>query len=139
LVYAWGSNASNYYDGDSYLAGKVMIITTNNHWRQFKYRNEVPKEVLLKEFDWMIPKEIKDDPAKVELWCKGEIFPEYTDGQDYLDGFFKYRNWWYHLSQFMRDQASEGWDGGLADTMFSGVVIKISKDCERYKVGSVRA
>jgi hypothetical protein len=84
------------------------MIRTNNHWRPFRYRNEVPALVLADQFDYQ--------------------------AEDVLDGFFRYRGSWYHLDQFTV-LAIDGWDGSLADSAFSGVVIKLSRDGEHYKVG----
>jgi hypothetical protein len=87
-----------------------MNITTNNQWRDFLYRYEVPDEVLKGEFDWL--------------------------DEDDQDGFFRYRGVWYHLSMFMRT-AIEGWQGIHNDSMFSGVLIEVSRDGEQYRVGTV--
>ncbi len=91
-----------------------MKITTNNHWRQFKYRYEVPTEILEDQFDW-------------------------TNEDDHSDGFFEYRGWWYHLDDFIRsnDPAFDGWNGILTDSYFSGVLIKLSDNCEEYQVATV--
>ena len=81
-------------------------IITNHHWRQFKYRYEVPPSVLEDQFD------LCDDD----------------------DGFIHYRGRWYHLSEFMvTDQFSE-WDGFHSDSFFSGILIKLSDDGEEYQV-----
>lgn len=87
-----------------------MNITTNNQWRDFLYRYEVPDEVLKSEFDWL--------------------------DEDDHDGFFRYRGVWYHLSMFMRT-AIEGWQGIHNDSAFSGVLIEVSRDGEQYRVGTV--
>jgi hypothetical protein len=91
-------------------------IKTNRHWREFVYRWEVPEDVLRDEFDW-------------------------TD-EDTIDGFFCYRGFWYHLSQFVlvpeQSELSE-WHGIHHDSFFSGVVVKVSNDGERYRVGTVIA
>ena len=55
--------------------------------------------------------------------------------------FFRYRGWLYSLDEFMRtDDGGElriaGWDGSMADTYFSGVVIRLLDDGERVIVGS---
>ena len=85
------------------------MIRTNNHWRPFSYRDEVPGHVLADQFDYQ--------------------------AEDVLDGFFKYRGTWYHVDQFMRLPDDDPWDGASADSAFSGVVIKLSRDGEHYKVG----
>ena len=85
-----------------------MNITTNNQWRDFSYRQDVPESVLKSEFDW-------------------------TDSGD---GFFRYRGYWYHLSMFMKT-AIEGWHGIHNDSAFSGVLIQVSDDGEQYKIATV--
>jgi|SRR5690606_25061533 len=84
-----------------------LQIKYKTPWRPFKYGNEVPKKVLRRYFDWM------EDPE--------------TE-----DGFFRFRNIWYHLSEFERTSVP-GWDGAHADTFFSAVLLKVSSDGERYK------
>ena len=88
-------------------------IITNNHWKPFLYRNEVPQDVLDNELDW----------------CDDE------------DGFFKYRDWYYSLSEFMRIDENNpfrtfGYDGYKGDSCFSGVLIKVSECGEAYKVAT---
>lgn len=91
-----------------------MTITTNNHWRDFVYRWDVPKKVLADQFDWTNDAYEKDG--------------------DYSDGFIQYRGHWYHLADFMTTPL-DGWDGIATDSFFSGVVIKLSSDGEQYKIG----
>lgn len=98
------------------------MITTNHHWRAFAYRSDVPEKILADRFDW-------------------------ATEDDHQDGFFNYRGWWwwYHLDEFtavprhpgptMPDPLA-GWDGYHGDSYFSGVVIKISPDGERYRIGT---
>ena len=87
----------------------AMAIITNNCWRDFSYRWEVPNQVLEAEFDWLNEEEASS-------------------------GFIFYRGLWYHTSQFMR-HAPEGWDGSHSDSFFSGIVIKLSDCGEQYKIG----
>lgn len=87
-----------------------MTIKTNHHWREFTYRSDVPADILKSEFDW-------------------------TDEEDDVDGFFCYRDCWYHLNLFMRG-APEGWDGAHGDSYFSGTLIKLSDDGETFQVGT---
>lgn len=94
-----------------------MTIKTNRHWRAFCYRNEVPAEILANQFDWLDPE----------------------DGG--LDGFFKYRGWWYHTSEFMAVRGLTeapmcDWDGYHGDSYFSGIVVRFSRDGEQYMVGT---
>jgi hypothetical protein len=91
---------------------KMNNVTTDNKWKQFKYGNEVPDKVLSENFDWL---------------------------EEKTDGFFVYRKSWYHVSEFMNVPDTEtfkGWDGYSSDSAFSGVLIKISKDGEEYKIGT---
>lgn len=91
-----------------------MKIYTNNHHRQFKYRDEVSTKILTEDFDWL--------------------------GKDIIDGFFYYRGQWYHVSEFMKfDQHApfdQKWDGYISDSFFSGVLIKLSEDCETYRIAT---
>lgn len=90
------------------------IIKTDNKWKQFKYRDEVPKRVLENEFSHL------------------------TEEEGYVDGFIHYRKRWYHVSEFMTIPSFtvNGWDGYSGDSFFSGVVIKIHSDGESYKIGT---
>ena len=86
-----------------------LKIITNQNWRQFTYRSDVPDSIFKDQFSHL--------------------------SNDDIDGFFKYRNYWYHLSDFIVTTI-KGWDGVVSDSFFSGVLIKISNDGERYKVGT---
>ena len=89
-------------------------VITNNHDREFKYRTEVPPEILEDQFDWL-------------------------NEDDGYDGFIHYRGIWYHVSQYARLSGSPipgDWDGYESDSFFSGTVIKISNDGETYKIGT---
>jgi len=92
-----------------------VTIKTNNHWRQFVYRYDVPSKVLADQFDYL--------------------------SDDVIDGFFKYRGNWYHLDEFMRiennpDSEFSQWHGYSGDSYFSGIVIRISKDADTYQIGT---
>mgnify|MGYP005852661371 CR=1 FL=1 len=89
-----------------------MKITTNNQWRDFVYRYDVPADILKSEFDWTT--------------------------EDDMDGFFCYRGCWHHVSMFMRScfQGASSWHGVHVDSAFSGVVLQISNDGDQYKVGT---
>lgn len=91
-----------------------MKVITNHHWRQFRYRYEVPPEVLADQFD-------------------------YQDADESTDGFFQYRGSWYHLDDFQVCNAGElqEWDGFAPDSYFSGVAIRLSDDCEEYQVALI--
>lgn len=91
-----------------------VTIRSNRQWRPFRYRNEVPPALLAPggDLDWVDP--------------------------DECDGFFRYLGTWYHLTQFERapqSLQSRGWDGYHADGFTSGVVLKLSRDCETYRIG----
>jgi len=98
-----------------------MKVITDHKWKDLRYSYEVPKSVIKKQFDWI------EDP---------EI------GQS----FFKYRNYWYHLSEFMschnevwshgNPYKSMGWDGYHTNSYFSAVLVKISEDGEQYQVAT---
>ena len=87
-----------------------VAITTNHHVREFLYQWDVPNDVLDDQF-------------------------EHLDSFEATTGFFKYRGWWYHVSDFMRTPM-EGWDGAAPDSFFSGVLIKLHEDGETYTVGT---
>lgn len=84
-----------------------MQITSDDKWHDFVYRYDVPAKVIKDQFDYL--------------------------DADTDDGFFKYRNTWYHTSEFMRT-TMQGWDGSHGDSYFSGVLIKLSSDGEKYKI-----
>ncbi len=90
-----------------------VTVRSNRHWRPFCYRNEVPEKVLADQFD-------------------------YLSEDDGLDGFFRYRGYWYHLSGFQRVgmNALKPWHEYAGDSFFSGVVIEVSRDGESYRVGT---
>jgi len=98
---------------------KSLQIITNNHTRQFLYSNKVPQDILDNQFD-------------------------YLDQEDCLDGFFKYRGYYYHLSDFMRIDKSnkktsgefQEYSGYVSETVWSGVLIKILDNCETFQVAT---
>lgn len=87
-------------------------IIRKTPWRNLKYRNEVPKRVLRGDLDWTT--------------------------EDDINGYFKYRGVWYHLGQFERTKI-HGWDGFHGDSFFSGVLVKISHNGERFKAATLIA
>jgi hypothetical protein len=106
-------------------------IVTNHHDRQFVYRYDVPDSVLANELDW-------------------------TTEEEHFDGYFCYRGVWYHRSDFMSFQGvafiespapgsdstevhSNQWNGYHGDSYFSGVLIKLSEDCETYRIATYYA
>lgn len=93
-----------------------MEIKTDNKWRELKYRQEVPQNVL-DDYDWL------NDTEK-EL------------------GWIQYKDRWYHLSDFTKFCDVENnpfpgnWNGYHLDSAFSGVLIKISYCGDGYKIGT---
>lgn len=134
-----------------------MHIRTNHNWHEFKCRAEVPVKILTNQFDWMIPKSIRDKPELVKKWCRGIDGPEpelEDNTGDYWDGFFCYRGYWEHTSEYTRitENTSNSfthnipkgdplgyWDGIKHDSMSTGTLIKLDKDGERYQVASYRS
>tara|TARA_R100001224_G_scaffold21774_1_gene10859 strand:+ start:716 stop:1003 length:288 start_codon:yes stop_codon:yes gene_type:complete len=95
-----------------------MIITTNNHRREFLTRFDVPSEVLEGDYD-------------------------YLDEND-VDGFFRYCGQWYHVSEFLKTEEGGcldrlNWHGYSGQAAFFGVVIRIHDDGESFTVGSFLA
>ena len=98
----------------------VINIRTDDKWKDFVYAYDVPDRVRLNEFDWVEP-----------------------DSSHYI----KYKNSWYHLSEFIRTAGGgaagsgspslveAGWDGIKNESYSSGVLIKVSSDGEKYKIG----
>lgn len=87
------------------------------------------------KFKFFVPR--GDVPAKV---LAGQY--AHLDEDAALDGFFCYRGRWYHLSDFLRADVGflEGApfrvDGYASDSYFSGVVVQISGDGDRYKAAT---
>lgn len=87
----------------------TIAVTSNRHWRPFKYKNEVPKSVR-KDYDWLS----KDQKA---------------------DGWMHYSGRWYHVSDVMRSNSIDGWQGYIGETYFSSIVVNFSDDGETYQIG----
>lgn len=90
----------------------TITIVTNHQYRPILSSYDLPKEAL-KEF-----------------------YHYYTEQLEQAS-FFKYKGIYYDLSNFMRTKSEEfkGWDGVHSDSYFSGILIKLSKDCESVIVG----
>jgi hypothetical protein len=98
------------------------MITTNNHWRQWLTRDDIPESVLNDDFDWLDP--------------------------DTFDGFICYRGSWSHMSEYMRfgypgplGQTWEGWHGYCSDSFSSGTLIRLPDDRDwehegMYQIGT---
>lgn len=92
-----------------------ITIVSNHHWHRLRYRYDVPAEVLADQFAHLTE----------------------DDGND--DGYFQYRGWWYHMSDFTGTTGElhrKGWSGYHGDSYFSGVVIMLDKHGERYCAGT---
>ena len=90
-----------------------LEIITNNRKRGFVYRHDVPAKILKDQFG-------------------------HLDEDEGFDGFFKYRGYWYHVSDFMRisnNSDLKGWDWYHSDSFFSGILIRLSNDGETFVVG----
>jgi hypothetical protein len=97
-----------------------VTIKTNRRWRNFVYSNDVPVDILVTQFN-------------------------HLDLDVHFDQFFRYRGWWYHVTDFMgfgdphSPLAALGWDGYHADSYFSGVVIRFHRNDEQYMIGTFYA
>ena len=91
-----------------------LTITTDRKWKFFYSVSDVPAKVLADQFG-------------------------YQNRDEVFDGFIKYRDYWYHADMFMRIDHTDvfnGWHGYHSDSAFSGVLIKISGDGEKYMIGT---
>lgn len=102
----------------AFMNGKQQLsevkIKTDNKWKAFSYRHEVPQKVLADQF-------------------------AHLSEEKYYNKFFKYKGYWYHTSDFMRSSGGacdDKWDGYHGDSYFSGQLIKLSKDGEQYQVAT---
>ncbi len=91
----------------------MLKIFSNHHERQFSFRYEVPKQILVDDFEWL----------------------------DAVDGFFKYLGTWFHVSEFSIIPKGDksfpnSWEGFISHTYFSGTLIKLSDDRETYQVAT---
>ena len=90
-------------------------IKTNNQPRDLLYLcdfTEAEQQQIRQEFDWMTTEDLE---------CNF--------------GFFKYRGQIEHISTFSSTHncptAFEGWDGFMSYTYFSGLLIKLTPDCDQ--------
>jgi hypothetical protein len=96
----------------------AVTIKSDKKWHTFKYGYELPKKYR-KEFDYLIDEEYE------------------------TRSFAYYRRNYYDINEFQRmpkiqnEDGSEfaKWDGYMQDSYFSGILIKVSSDGERYKIG----
>lgn len=93
----------------------TLVVKTDNKFRDFYYRSDVPEKVLKDQFS-------------------------HLEAEETTDGFIKYRGYWYHTSDFSYPPSFENVpfrvDGYLSDTYFSGVIVHLSSDGEQYKIGT---
>jgi hypothetical protein len=115
-----------------------MQVITNNQWRDTTYIWDVPADVMLSDFDWMF---LASWEMSLPREDKLQLFRERIKSDDfgYIDGFFRYRGTWHHLTNFERRDGIPPWDGIQCNTYFSGVVIRVSDDGERVICGRVYA
>lgn len=120
-----------------------MNIKTNRHWHEFVTAFDIPPNVLLEQFDYHF-RSVEFgllDHFRATLEREGErgFYDELgrliEESSFPFDGFFCYRGVWYSLDQFERRDL-DGWDGARCDSFFSGVLIKVDSDGERYQVGT---
>ena len=102
----------------------MLKIYSNHQWRPLIYGYDVPPDVRSDRFDWL-------------------------EDSESSDGFIKYRNDWFHLSEFVRistnptgfeygaepGTALTKWHGINVDSYSTALVIKVSDDMENYKIG----
>ncbi len=93
------------------MSNTIAKTITDHKWKNFKYGNEVPANVLADQFDHL------DDAVN-------------------QDGFLKYKNCWYHVSDFLRMTSNPVFDGYVGHSYYHSTLIKISGDGEKYKIGS---
>lgn len=91
-----------------------ITVKTDNKWRNLRYGYELPKKQR-KEFNYLNDEEFE------------------------TRNFAKYRGNYYDIGEFTTTSNMSMfkgiWDGYMSDSYFSGVLIKLSSDGERYKVG----
>lgn len=87
-----------------------MEIKTDNKFKFFKFRCDVPAKTLMNQFD-----HISED-----------------------GGFISYNGTWYHISDFLilKNLDLKGWDGMYNLYAFKAILIKISNDGEAYKIAT---
>ena len=88
-----------------------VSIQTNNGWRRFKDRHDVPEKILASQFDW----------------CDEDT------------GFIKYRGFWYHLSEFIRHGPGASWHGSASSSAFYTVFLRISESGETFQIGNCKS
>ena len=97
-------------------------IITNHHWRpllSWFELSEKQRAWVKREHDWL------ED-------CELSSFEDET--------YLPYRDWIYCLSDFERPGNNPptwlDWDGYLSDSFFSGIMIRLSEDCDAYQIAT---
>jgi hypothetical protein len=98
------------------IIGEIaMNIITDHKWKNFLYGYELTKKER-KDFDYM------------------------TDDEIDCQSFVRYKKTVYSLNDFMRSDSEHPilsqWNGSCAHDSFSGVLIKVSNDCEQYMIAT---
>ena len=88
-----------------------MTIVTDHKWKPFVYRGEVPRKVLAEDLDWV--------------------------DSNTIEGYFRYRGVWYHLSEFVCSDMIDGYHGFLPHTSSSSVAVEVAEDGKSYRVATV--
>ena len=83
-------------------------VKCNGVRRPIVHREDVPSDILAREFDWLEP--------------------------DKQGNFFKYKGVWYELGEFVPANIT-GWDAIATQTYFSGVVIRFCDQGESVVCG----
>jgi len=87
-----------------------MAITTNHHWHNF--------------LDW---NELTENEQE-----------EYSENEDAEANYFlRYKEVMLNLGDFMRTESPSLWHGVYTICNTGAVVIRLSKDCEQYQIGTV--
>lgn len=88
-------------------------IISNFQWREFLYAMDIPVSIIKNNFDWL------DDDMN-------------------HDGFIKYKNNHYHISEFMviqnKQLTDKNWQAYLSDSYFSGLLLEVSECGEFYRI-----
>lgn len=89
-------------------------VRTDHKWKNFKTPEEVPQRIQ----DWY----------------------DWLDPEDADDRWVKYKDRWFHISDFIRtvpggELHEAGWEGYEAGKIFSATVLRVSADGEQYQIG----
>ena len=112
----WGDNKKN-KNKKNYDILIMTTIKTNNQPRTLHHIGDYPESEqakIRKEYSWMEPEDI-----------------------DCNFGFFNYRGQYYHLSEFSvhTNPDFSDWHGFMMQTVYDGVLIKVSDDGNEVTVG----